>query len=40
MDARAESYHASFSDECMACGICVDHCLFNALTKGLKEGEA
>lgn len=40
LDARGESYHVSFSDECLACGACVDNCLFNALTKRPKEGEA
>ena len=30
-------YSICFTDECTECGVCVDHCLFNALEKTKRE---
>jgi len=37
VETRGEEYQATFTGDCLACGFCVDDCLFNALTKTPKE---
>ena len=37
VETRGEEYHVMFSDDCRACGFCVDSCLFNALSKTPEE---
>ena len=40
IDTRGSEYRVSFTDACVACGICADHCLFGALVKVPREAAA
>ena len=35
-----EDASVSFTDKCNQCGVCVDHCLYGALSKTEKEDAA
>ncbi len=37
VEARGEEYRVVFTRDCTACGLCVDNCLFGALTKTRQE---
>lgn len=39
VDCAGERCVLSFTEECIECGVCADHCFYDVLHKAAKEGE-